>query len=98
MKTLAASVTIALVLLASAVIAFAQAEVTVKGTVTLVDLKMKTLVVATYDGKETTITIDDRGLKKFGKGVIKEGDEITVKCIVENGKLRSVSFFRKPPG
>jgi hypothetical protein len=85
-------------LLILTVVAFAQDEVTIKGEVKFVDLKMKTLVVETYDRKDITITIDDGSLKKFEKGVIREGDGVTVECTVQNERLTSVSFFRKPRG
>ena len=85
-------------LLVFTVTALAQDEVTIKGAVKSVDLKMKTFVVETYDMKDVTITIDDRALKKFEQGVIREGDDITVKCVLQNGRLMSVSFFRNPRG
>ncbi len=89
---------ISLSLLAFTVNGFAQDEVTVKGTVAFIDLTKKIFVVTTHDRKEITIAIDDGALKKFEKGVIKEGDDVTVKCIVQNERLKAVSFFRKPLG
>jgi hypothetical protein len=68
MKASTSTMMMGIFLLAFSVVAFAQDEVTVKGTVTSVNLEMRTFVVTTHDGKEIRITIDDRARKKFDKG------------------------------
>ena len=62
-----------------------------------VDLEMKTLDIRTYDRESITIIIDESAISKFDRGVIKEDDDVTVKCIEQNGKLKSESFVRKLP-
>ena len=97
-KSFTLSMIMSLCLLVFTLVAIAQDVVTIKGVVKSVDLKMKSFIIKTYDGKDVTITIDDGALKKFEKGVIKEDDDVTVKCIVKDEQIISVSFFRKPRG
>ena len=89
---------VAFILMAFIAMAHAQDQVISKGVVKSIDLPNRTLVIQTIDRENVTIIIDDAALNKFEKGVIKVGYEVTVKCIIENNRLRSISFFVKPPG
>ncbi len=79
-------------------VASAEGEITIKGVIKSVDLDMKTFVISAYDGKEVVVTIGDPALAKFEKGIIRENDEVVVRCIRVNEKLQSISFFKKPRG
>ncbi len=88
----------AFILVALIAAAHAQDQVTIKGVVKSIDLPNRTLIIRSIDREDVTIIIDDAALNKFKNGVIKVGYEVTVKCAIENNRLRSISFFIRPPG
>ena len=78
----------------------AGADEKIIGRVKSIDLETKTVVVATYEGREVTITInadDTMALDKLKDGRIKVDDDIKVKYVSKDGK-NVATYFRKPAG
>jgi hypothetical protein len=73
-------------------------QVLLNGRVKSIILDVNTVVVTDYDGKDVTLSIEDKEiLDKFKKGLIKIGDDVNVKYIIKDGKNIPFSF-RKTAG
>ena len=87
-------------LLVTVLASAAGADEKIIGRVKSIDLETKTVVVATYEGQEVTITIsadDTMALDKLKDGRIKVDDDIKVKYVSKDGK-NVATYFRKPAG
>lgn len=79
-------------------VAMAEEKVSIKGKVKSIDLNTKTVVVATEDGKNVTITVEDEEtLKKLKDGRISIDDDVKVKYVVKDGK-NVATYFKKAAG
>ena len=87
-------------LLVTVLASAAGADEKIIGRVKSIDLETKTVVVATYEGREVTITInadDTMALDKLKDGRIKVDDDVKVKYVSKDGK-NVATYFRKPAG
>jgi hypothetical protein len=73
-------------------------QVLLNGRVKSIDLSVNTVVVSDYDGKDVTLSIEDKEiLVKFKNGLIKIGDDVNVKYRIKDDKKIPFSF-RKTAG
>jgi len=83
---------------AADVLAAPAGQVLLNGRVKSIDLAVNTVVVTDYDGKDVTLSIEDKEiLGKFNNRLIKIGDDVNVKYIIKDGKKVPFSF-RKTAG
>ncbi|MDI6727428.1 MAG: hypothetical protein QMD44_00710 [Thermodesulfovibrionales bacterium] len=79
-------------------IAMAEEKVSIKGKVKSINVDAKTAVVATEDGKDVTITVEDEEtLNKFKDGRISTDDDVKVKYVIKDGK-NVATYFKKAAG
>ncbi|MEW6740426.1 MAG: hypothetical protein ACOYU2_09480 [Nitrospirota bacterium] len=79
-------------------VAMAEEKVSIKGKVKSINADAKTAVVATEDGKNVTIAVEDEEtLNKFKDGRIGTDDDVKVKYVVKDGK-NVATYFKKAAG
>jgi hypothetical protein len=85
-------------LIVTQVFAAPAGQVLLNGRVKSIDLSVNTVVVSDYDGKDVTLSIEDKEiLVKFKNGLIKIGDDVNVKYRIKDDKKIPFSF-RKTAG
>ena len=79
-------------------VAMAEEKVSIKGKVKSINADAKTAVVATEDGKNVIIAVEDEEtLNKLKNGRISIDDDVKVKYVVKDGK-NVATYFKKATG
>ncbi|WP_333653849.1 hypothetical protein [Dissulfurispira sp.] len=79
-------------------VAMAEEKVSIKGKVKSINADAKTAVVATEDGKNVIIVVEDEEtLNKLKNGRISIDDDVKVKYVVKDGK-NVATYFKKAAG
>lgn len=79
-------------------VTLAEEKISIKGKVKSINVDAKTVVMATKDGKDVTIVVEDEEtLNKLKDGRISIDDDVKVKYVVKDGK-NVATYFKKASG